>query len=139
MPMQFFGIFQIYFYLHRILSGTEENAGGENPEGQKKNNRKKHLEENISFEDQLKALTLTPEGANNALKTPVSVLQELLSRRGITPTYDLIQIEGVFLFQHLFRLITQCSYEKLLTSSIRITYRCYTRAHVSVSRNIWQR
>lgn len=112
MPMQFFGIFQIYFYLHRILSGTEENAGGENPEGQKKNNRKKHLEENISFEDQLKALTLTPEGANNALKTPVSVLQELLSRRGITPTYDLIQIEGVFLFQHLFRLITQCSYEK---------------------------
>lgn len=28
------------------------------------------------------------------LKTPVSVLQELLSRRGITPTYELVQIEG---------------------------------------------
>jgi len=28
------------------------------------------------------------------MKTPVSVLQELLSRRGITPTYELVQIEG---------------------------------------------
>ncbi|XP_034242182.1 interferon-inducible double-stranded RNA-dependent protein kinase activator A homolog isoform X2 [Thrips palmi] len=27
-------------------------------------------------------------------KTPVSVLQELLSRRGTTPTYELVQIEG---------------------------------------------
>lgn len=27
-------------------------------------------------------------------KTPVSVLQELLSRRGITPSYELVQIEG---------------------------------------------
>lgn len=27
-------------------------------------------------------------------KTPVSVLQELLSRRGTTPTYELLQIEG---------------------------------------------
>lgn len=31
-------------------------------------------------------------GANS--KTPVSVLQELLSRRGITPKYELLQIEG---------------------------------------------
>lgn len=29
-----------------------------------------------------------------AVKTPVSILQELLSRRGITPTYELVQIEG---------------------------------------------
>ncbi|XP_017105530.2 protein Loquacious isoform X2 [Drosophila bipectinata] len=29
-----------------------------------------------------------------AMKTPVSVLQELLSRRGITPGYELVQIEG---------------------------------------------
>ncbi|XP_017030024.1 protein Loquacious isoform X2 [Drosophila kikkawai] len=29
-----------------------------------------------------------------ALKTPVSILQELLSRRGITPGYELVQIEG---------------------------------------------
>jgi RISC-loading complex subunit TARBP2 len=27
-------------------------------------------------------------------KRPVSVLQELLSRRGTTPTYELVQIEG---------------------------------------------
>ena len=27
-------------------------------------------------------------------KTPVSVLQELLSRRGSTPNYELVQIEG---------------------------------------------
>ena len=29
-----------------------------------------------------------------AMKTPVSILQELLSRRGITPSYELVQIEG---------------------------------------------
>lgn len=29
-----------------------------------------------------------------AVKTPVSILQELLSRRGITPNYELVQIEG---------------------------------------------
>lgn len=28
------------------------------------------------------------------LKTPVSVLQEVLSKRGITPSYELVQIEG---------------------------------------------
>lgn len=50
--------------------------------------------EKVSIEEALKALTLTPEGAGSAMKTPVSVLQELLSRRGITPTYDLVQIEG---------------------------------------------
>ena len=27
-------------------------------------------------------------------KTPVSVLQELLSRRGSTPKYELVQVEG---------------------------------------------
>lgn len=56
----------------------------------------KNLEsvEKVTIEEALKALTLTPEGAGSALKTPVSVLQELLSRRGITPTYDLVQIEG---------------------------------------------
>ncbi|XP_035778104.1 RISC-loading complex subunit tarbp2-like isoform X1 [Anopheles albimanus] len=31
---------------------------------------------------------------NTNMKTPISVLQELLSRRGITPHYDLIQVEG---------------------------------------------
>lgn len=28
-------------------------------------------------------------------KTPVSILQELLSRRGTTPKYELVQVEGV--------------------------------------------
>lgn len=33
-------------------------------------------------------------GGNCAAKTPVSLLQELFVRRGITPKYDLVQIEG---------------------------------------------
>lgn len=73
-------------------SGVVE--GGEDVQSEKKSSKKKHIDENVSIEEALKALTLTPEGANNAMKTPVSVLQELLSRRGITPTYDLVQIEG---------------------------------------------
>lgn len=68
--------------------------GGEENACEKKSSKKKNVDENVSVEEALKALTLTPEGANNAMKTPVSVLQELLSRRGITPSYDLVQIEG---------------------------------------------
>ena len=34
------------------------------------------------------------EGGANAAKTPVSLLQELYVRRGLTPKYDLVQIEG---------------------------------------------
>ncbi|XP_052869420.1 interferon-inducible double-stranded RNA-dependent protein kinase activator A homolog isoform X2 [Anopheles cruzii] len=37
---------------------------------------------------------LRTEINTNNMKTPISVLQELLSRRGITPQYDLIQVEG---------------------------------------------
>ena len=34
-------------------------------------------------------------GSNpNAAKTPVALLQELYVRRGLTPKYDLVQIEG---------------------------------------------
>lgn len=73
-------------------SGVQET--GEESQGEKRSSKKKHVDENVSIEEALKALTLTPEGANNAMKTPVSVLQELLSRRGITPAYDLVQIEG---------------------------------------------
>merc|ERR1719297_702916 len=32
--------------------------------------------------------------ANSGPKTPVSLLQELYVRKGITPKYDLVQIEG---------------------------------------------
>lgn len=35
-------------------------------------------------------------------KTPVSILQELLSRRGITPKYELVQIEGA-IHEPIFR------------------------------------
>lgn len=44
----------------------------------------------LPIEEALK--TELTETANT--KTPISVLQELLSRRGITPQYDLIQVEG---------------------------------------------
>lgn len=35
-------------------------------------------------------------------KTPVSILQELLSRRGTTPKYELIQVEGA-IHEPIFR------------------------------------
>lgn len=78
-------------------SATAANTeGGEVNEekAEKRPPKKKQIDETVSIEEALKALTLTPEGACSAMKTPVSVLQELLSRRGITPTYDLVQIEG---------------------------------------------
>lgn len=45
--------------------------------------------EHISIEDALKN-----EIDDKSMKTPISILQELLSRRGITPNYELVQIEG---------------------------------------------
>lgn len=74
-------------------SGRKKSRGGKGKASAEKAT-KKIVVETVSVEEALKALTLTPEGACSAIKTPVSVLQELLSRRGITPTYDLVQIEG---------------------------------------------
>lgn len=76
-------------------SGRKKSRGAkkEKNESGEKVSKKANVEV-VSIEEALKALTLTPEGACSAIKTPVSVLQELLSRRGITPTYDLVQIEG---------------------------------------------
>lgn len=48
----------------------------------------KEEKEVMPLEDAIKAVTLAPH------QTPVSVLQELLSRQGITPSYELVQIEG---------------------------------------------
>lgn len=80
---------------NNVAQATSPEGGQENQTEKKASKKKeKNVDENVSIEEALKALTLTPEGANNAMKTPVSVLQELLSRRGITPTYDLVQIEG---------------------------------------------
>jgi RISC-loading complex subunit TARBP2 len=42
------------------------------------------------------------EMASLPTKTPVSVLQELLSRRGATPKYELVQIEGA-IHEPIFR------------------------------------
>lgn len=72
-------------------NGPDGNRGPPNAPGKKE---RKTIDDNVSIEEALKALTMTAEGACSAIKTPVSVLQELLSRRGITPTYDLVQIEG---------------------------------------------
>lgn len=75
-------------------SGRKKSRGSKSKNASGEKVAKKTNVEVISIEEALKQLTLTPEGACSAIKTPVSVLQELLSRRGITPTYDLVQIEG---------------------------------------------
>ncbi|XP_053677007.1 RISC-loading complex subunit tarbp2 [Anopheles nili] len=49
----------------------------------------KNICQSLPLEEALKT-----ELTTNNMKTPISVLQELLSRRGITPQYDLLQVEG---------------------------------------------
>lgn len=51
-------------------------------------------------------------------KTPVSVLQELLSRRGITPKYELVQIEGA-IHEPIFRYRVFLSNEYIATGTGR--------------------
>ncbi|CRL02681.1 CLUMA_CG015794, isoform A [Clunio marinus] len=56
----------------------------------------------VKKQPQLKAEATIEETINSLkneieympMKTPISILQELLSRRGITPNYELVQIEG---------------------------------------------
>ncbi|XP_040168446.1 interferon-inducible double-stranded RNA-dependent protein kinase activator A homolog isoform X2 [Anopheles arabiensis] len=68
-------------------------TGNPNPHQGKKASRGKKapkvVESSQPIEEALKS-----ELTTNNMKTPISVLQELLSRRGITPQYDLIQVEG---------------------------------------------
>ncbi|KAG5674540.1 hypothetical protein PVAND_004502 [Polypedilum vanderplanki] len=55
----------------------------------KKAQPKSDLSENVDVGESLKnEIDFLP------MKTPISILQELLSRRGITPNYELVQIEG---------------------------------------------
>lgn len=68
--------------------------------GSAKNNQKidKVKEKNESNETPAQVLDTstgnsTSSSLSSAVKTPVSILQELLSRRGITPNYELVQIE----------------------------------------------
>lgn len=61
-------------------------------------NKIEKVKENVGSPAQsLDTVLVPPPIANtvaSAVKTPVSILQELLSRRGITPNYELVQIEG---------------------------------------------
>ena len=58
-------------------------------------------------------------------KTPVSVLQELLSRRGITPKYELVQIEGA-IHEPIFRYRVFLSSEFVATGTGRSKKRSKT-------------
>ncbi|XP_037909766.1 interferon-inducible double-stranded RNA-dependent protein kinase activator A homolog isoform X2 [Hermetia illucens] len=69
---------------------TEEQIGGFAPRRRSGRSKTQNLSfEELSLEDAMKI-----EIPSMAMKTPVSILQELLSRRGITPSYELVQIEG---------------------------------------------
>ncbi|XP_059616747.1 RISC-loading complex subunit tarbp2 isoform X2 [Phlebotomus argentipes] len=59
-----------------------------------RNQRSTTPTENVSIEEALKNVSRKYEISFMPMKTPVSILQELLSRRGITPNYELVQIEG---------------------------------------------
>ncbi|XP_050310802.1 RISC-loading complex subunit tarbp2-like isoform X2 [Anthonomus grandis grandis] len=70
--------------------GPHHPRKGKNPK-----NLNKIQNERLSLTEAAKLVyngDLNGTGINS--KTPVSVLQELLSRRGITPKYELLQIEG---------------------------------------------
>lgn len=64
-------------------------------------------------------------------KTPVSILQELLSRRGITPKYELVQIEGA-IHEPIFRYRVLLSTEFVATG----TGRSKKEAKHSAARNL---
>lgn len=78
--------------LNGIVSTDNDNPPVGNPPKRAVRGAKKTVskQDSLPIEEALKT-ELT--GTNN-MKTPISVLQELLSRRGITPQYDLIQVEG---------------------------------------------
>ncbi|XP_062546654.1 interferon-inducible double-stranded RNA-dependent protein kinase activator A homolog isoform X1 [Armigeres subalbatus] len=79
------------------LNGLVSGDNGNPPVGQPNQIRPIRVaKKSISKQDAMpieEALKTELTGTNN-MKTPISVLQELLSRRGITPQYDLIQVEG---------------------------------------------
>lgn len=88
------------------IAGTASNGGGYAPRkirGSAKNNQKidKAKEKNTNscspshvLDTGLVSSSTVNTSTSSAVKTPVSILQELLSRRGITPNYELVQIEG---------------------------------------------
>ncbi|XP_074026510.1 protein Loquacious isoform X2 [Leptinotarsa decemlineata] len=73
--------------------------------------------ERLSLGEEAKLL-YSQEMAAMPSKTPVSVLQELLSRRGITPKYELVQIEGA-IHEPIFRYRVFLSNELVATGTGR--------------------
>ncbi|KAL1373776.1 hypothetical protein pipiens_005089 [Culex pipiens pipiens] len=71
--------------------GQLNNVQNKRPRGPKKGAAAAgKQQDSLPIEEALK----TELTGSNSMKTPISVLQELLSRRGITPQYDLMQVEG---------------------------------------------
>lgn len=71
--------------------GQLNNTQGKRPRGPKKAAAAAgKQQDSLPIEEALK----TELTGSSSMKTPISVLQELLSRRGITPQYDLMQVEG---------------------------------------------
>lgn len=71
--------------------GQLNNTQGKRPRGPKKAAAAAGKQQDtLPIEEALK----TELTGSSSMKTPISVLQELLSRRGITPQYDLMQVEG---------------------------------------------
>lgn len=65
-------------------------------------------------------------------KTPVSVLQELLSRRGTTPKYELVQIEGA-IHEPTFRYRVTVADVVGKTGNIFLVHSCLLRfQHLSL-------
>ncbi|XP_055376568.1 interferon-inducible double-stranded RNA-dependent protein kinase activator A homolog isoform X3 [Condylostylus longicornis] len=90
-------------YAPRRRSGRpNKNYNQQNLQQQQPQTQPAATEDPLSIEDALKNVSknnLRPlnqlhEIPSIAMKTPVSILQELLSRHGITPSYELVQIEG---------------------------------------------
>ncbi|KAJ8912640.1 hypothetical protein NQ315_015152 [Exocentrus adspersus] len=73
--------------------------------------------EQLSLGEEAKLVGIM-EMAAMPCKTPVSVLQELLSRRGITPKYELVQIEGA-IHEPIFRYRVFLNSELLATGTGR--------------------
>lgn len=91
-------------YIMQSRNETGDQLGENPPPGQLNNNAQakrprgpkkaaaaaSKQQDSLPIEEALK----TELTSSSSMKTPISVLQELLSRRGITPQYDLMQVEG---------------------------------------------
>lgn len=76
--------------LNGLISNENPPVRQPQPKRQARTGKKTGKQDSLPIEEALKTEL---SGLNN-MKTPISVLQELLSRRGITPQYDLMQVEG---------------------------------------------